>query len=110
LERRRLEFYLDGKPAQFPTEGIDLGSHRLSVFDANGEIGLRLGKRGRRRGRRFGGGPIEFRRRRRGSFLDGRCRIRSAAGENTIESADNANQKETLPAGGVSVQSRTTGR
>jgi hypothetical protein len=32
-------------------------------------------------------------------------------GENTSESADNANQqKETPPAGGVSVQSRTTGR
>jgi hypothetical protein len=41
-EPRRLHFYLDGKPAEFPTQGIDLGSHRLSVFDADGEIGLRL--------------------------------------------------------------------
>jgi hypothetical protein len=41
-EGPRLHFYLDGKPAQLPTDGIDLGSNRLSVFDANGEIGLRL--------------------------------------------------------------------
>jgi hypothetical protein len=41
-EGTRLEFYLDGKPAQLPTEGIDLDSNRVSAFDANGEIGLRL--------------------------------------------------------------------
>jgi hypothetical protein len=41
-ERTQLQFYLDGKPAQFPTEEIDLGSNRVSAFDANGEPGLRI--------------------------------------------------------------------
>ena len=41
-EGQRLEFYLDGDPAQLPFEGLDLGSHRVSVFDANGDSGLRI--------------------------------------------------------------------
>src|SRR5207249_743715 len=39
-EGKQLQFYLDGKPTQFPTEGIDLDSNRVSAFDASGEIGL----------------------------------------------------------------------
>ena len=38
----RLQFFLDGKPMRLLTEGIDLESHRVSAFDANGEIGLRV--------------------------------------------------------------------
>jgi hypothetical protein len=41
-ERGRLQFYLDGKPAQLRAEGIDLGSSRVSAFDANSETGLRI--------------------------------------------------------------------
>ena len=41
-EGPRLQFYLDGEPAQLPFEGLDLGSHRVSVFDANGDSGLRI--------------------------------------------------------------------
>src|SRR5215203_427999 len=38
----QLQFFLDGKPARLSTEGIDLESHRVSAFDANGEMGLRV--------------------------------------------------------------------
>lgn len=41
-EGRLLQFYLDGKPADLPREGLDLGGHRVSVFDANGEDALRV--------------------------------------------------------------------
>jgi hypothetical protein len=41
-EGSRLQFYLDDEPTQLPFEGLDLGSHRVSVFDANGETGLRI--------------------------------------------------------------------
>jgi hypothetical protein len=37
-----LQFYLDGKPANLSAEGIDLGGHRVTTFDANGEMGLRV--------------------------------------------------------------------
>ncbi len=38
----RLMFFLDGKPSQLSTEGIDLDGHRVSAFDADGETGLRV--------------------------------------------------------------------
>ena len=38
----RLQFFLDGKPAQLPREGIDLEGHRVSAFAAGGETGLRV--------------------------------------------------------------------
>jgi hypothetical protein len=41
-EGPRLHFYLDGKPAQLPVEGLALDRHWVSAFDANGEIGLRI--------------------------------------------------------------------
>jgi hypothetical protein len=41
-EGRRLEFYLDGKPANLSAEGIDVDGHRVTGFDANGETGLRV--------------------------------------------------------------------
>ncbi|MEJ0075759.1 MAG: Ig-like domain-containing protein [Alphaproteobacteria bacterium] len=41
-EGKRLELYVDGKPANFSTEGIDLAGSRASAFDANGETGLRV--------------------------------------------------------------------
>ena len=41
-EGRLLQFYLDGKPADFPPQGIDLGGHRVTAFDAAGETGLRV--------------------------------------------------------------------
>lgn len=37
-----LQFFLDGKPAKLSTTGIDLEGHRVSAFDAGGEIGLRV--------------------------------------------------------------------
>jgi FtsP/CotA-like multicopper oxidase with cupredoxin domain len=37
-----LQFFLDGKPARLTAEGIDLESHRVSAFDADGEMGLRV--------------------------------------------------------------------
>ncbi len=38
-----LQFYLNGKPAQLPTSGLDLpGGHRISTFDSDGELGLRV--------------------------------------------------------------------
>jgi hypothetical protein len=39
---RRLQFFLDGKPAELSTAGIDLEGHRVSAFDANGQTGLRV--------------------------------------------------------------------
>ena len=41
-ERGQLQFYLDGKPAWLPREGLDLDGHFVSTFDAGGEIGLRV--------------------------------------------------------------------
>jgi hypothetical protein len=41
-EGRRLQFYLDGKPSRLSKEGLDLEGHRVAVFDANGETGLRV--------------------------------------------------------------------
>lgn len=41
-EGRRLEFYVDGKPAALTAEGADLAGSRVAAFDANGEIGLRV--------------------------------------------------------------------
>ena len=41
-ERDRLQFFLDGKPAQLSTQGIDLDGHRVSAFDTDGETGLRV--------------------------------------------------------------------
>lgn len=41
-EGRRLQFYVDGKPASLSTEGIDLDAHRVTPFDANGEMGVRV--------------------------------------------------------------------
>lgn len=41
-EPGQLQFYLDGKPAQLSIEGIDLGGHNVSAFDAGGETGLRV--------------------------------------------------------------------
>ena len=38
----RLQFFLDGKPAELSTAGIDLEGHRVSAFNANGQIGLRV--------------------------------------------------------------------
>jgi FtsP/CotA-like multicopper oxidase with cupredoxin domain len=38
----QLQFFLDGRPTRLSTEGIDLESHRVSAFDVNGEIGLRV--------------------------------------------------------------------
>lgn len=41
-QENRLQFFLDGKPADLSTDGIDLGSHRVSAFDANGQRALRV--------------------------------------------------------------------
>jgi FtsP/CotA-like multicopper oxidase with cupredoxin domain len=41
-EGDRLQFFLDGKPAQLSTEGIDLDGHFVSAFGANGATGLRV--------------------------------------------------------------------
>lgn len=41
-ERSRLQFLLDGKPAQLSIEGIDLEGHRVSAFDVGGKTGLRV--------------------------------------------------------------------
>lgn len=43
IERNsRLQFYVNGKPTDLTTEGLDLDSHRVSGFDANGETGIRI--------------------------------------------------------------------
>jgi hypothetical protein len=41
-ERERLQFYVDGKPAQFPFEGLNLDGHRVAAFDIAGQTGLRV--------------------------------------------------------------------
>jgi len=41
-ERKLLEFYVDGKPANIPADGIDLGASRVAAFAASGETGLRV--------------------------------------------------------------------
>src|SRR5258708_6307133 len=41
-ERQRLEFYVDGKPAPVPADGIELGGSRVVAFAANGETGIRV--------------------------------------------------------------------
>lgn len=41
-ERRRLRLYLEKEPIPLPQEGLDLDGHRLTLFDANGEIGFRV--------------------------------------------------------------------
>jgi hypothetical protein len=41
-EGRRLQFYVDEKPANVSADGIDLGGHRVTAFDANGELGIRV--------------------------------------------------------------------
>lgn len=41
-EPGRLQFFVDGKPSRLSTVGIDLGGHRVSAFDADGETGLRV--------------------------------------------------------------------
>lgn len=38
----RLQFYVGGKAARLPAEGIDLDGHRVTAFDANGQMGIRL--------------------------------------------------------------------
>ncbi len=38
----QLQFFLDGKPSDLSARGIDLDGHRVSSFDANGEMGLRV--------------------------------------------------------------------
>jgi FtsP/CotA-like multicopper oxidase with cupredoxin domain len=41
-EPGRLQFFLDGKPADLPKGGMDLQAHRLTTFDAGGETGIRI--------------------------------------------------------------------
>jgi Big-like domain-containing protein len=42
-EGKLLQFYLDGKPSNFPAEaGLDLAGGRVTSFDAGGETGLRI--------------------------------------------------------------------
>ena len=41
-ERQRLEFYVDGKPAPMPVNGIDLGGSLVTAFAASGEMGIRV--------------------------------------------------------------------
>ena len=41
-ERQRLEFYVDGKPAEMPANGIELGGSRVTAFAASGETGIRV--------------------------------------------------------------------
>jgi hypothetical protein len=41
-DRQRLQFYAEGKPADMPTDGIDLGASRVTAFAANGETGIRV--------------------------------------------------------------------
>jgi len=40
-EAKQLQFYVNGKAANLTIEGMDLGSHRVAGFNANGEMGLR---------------------------------------------------------------------
>jgi hypothetical protein len=41
-ERQRLDFYVDGKPANLPVNGIDVGGSRVTAFAASGETGIRV--------------------------------------------------------------------
>lgn len=41
-DRQGLQFYVDGKTAPMPTDGIDLGGDRVMAFAANGETGIRV--------------------------------------------------------------------
>jgi hypothetical protein len=41
-ERGQLQFYLNGKPTQLPSEGVDLDGHRVRGVDATGAPGLRV--------------------------------------------------------------------
>ena len=41
-EGKLLQFYVDGKPANFPADGIDLGASRVTAFAASGETGIRV--------------------------------------------------------------------
>jgi hypothetical protein len=41
-ERQRLEFFVDGKPAEMPVNGIDLGGSHVTAFAASGENGIRV--------------------------------------------------------------------
>jgi hypothetical protein len=41
-EGRWLQFLLNGKSVDFPPQGMNLGSDRITTFDANGETGLRI--------------------------------------------------------------------
>jgi hypothetical protein len=41
-ERQRLEFYVDGKPAEMPVNGIELGGSRVTAFAVSGEMGIRV--------------------------------------------------------------------
>jgi len=41
-EGKLLQFYVDGKPANMPTDGIDFGAGRVTAFAANGETGIRV--------------------------------------------------------------------
>jgi FtsP/CotA-like multicopper oxidase with cupredoxin domain len=38
----RLQFFLDGKPADLPRAGMFLGAHLVSAFDAGGETAIRI--------------------------------------------------------------------
>ncbi len=40
-ERGQIEFYVDGKLSPLPKQGIHLGPHRVSIFDAGDGTGLR---------------------------------------------------------------------
>ena len=41
-EGKLLQLFVNGKPTKCPPQGIDVGSHRISMFDADGEQGLRI--------------------------------------------------------------------
>jgi FtsP/CotA-like multicopper oxidase with cupredoxin domain len=41
-EPGRLQFFLDGKPADLPKAGMDLGAHRVTTFVAGAETGIRI--------------------------------------------------------------------
>lgn len=41
-ERQRLEFYVDGKPAEMPVNGIEVGGSSVTAFAASGEMGIRV--------------------------------------------------------------------
>lgn len=41
-EGKLLQLFVNGDRTDCPPQGIDLGPHRMSMFDADGELGLRL--------------------------------------------------------------------